>query len=222
MGQMIKFDRPDGGDCPAYVAEPAAGATAPALVVIQEWWGLNEQMKRLADRFAATGYRALVPDLYRGKLPQNEDEANHHMGELDFMDAAGQDVLGALTHLKKTSSKAGVTGFCMGGALTILAAAKLDVMDAGACFYGIPPAEAADPATITTPMMYHFANTDDWCTPAAVDALEAKLKQGKGSWELFRYDAKHGFMRDGSAVHHAESANLAWERTIAFFGKTLT
>lgn len=221
MGDMIKFDRPDGKDCPAYLAKPEAGDQAPGLVVIQEWWGLNEQIKRMADRFAAAGYRALVPDLYRGKLTQEENEASHFMGELDFMDASEQDIHGAVSYLKKSGTKVGITGFCMGGALTILGALKVEAMDAGVCFYGIPPAEAADPSKIRRPMMFHFANTDDWCTPDAVGALEAKLKSGNVEHELFRYDAKHGFMRDGSEVHHEANAKVAWERTIAFFDRTL-
>jgi len=221
VGEMIQFDRPDGKDCPAYLANPEAGDKAPALVVIQEWWGLNDQMKRMADRFAAAGYRALVPDLYRGKLTQEVNEATHFMGELDFMDAAEQDVAGAVAFLKKTSAKAGVAGFCMGGALTILAALKVEAMDAGVCFYGIPPAEAGDTSKIRRPMMLHFASTDDWCTPAVVDALEVKLKAGNVEHELFRYDAHHGFMRDGSEVHDAASAKMAWERTMAFLGRSL-
>jgi len=221
LGDMIKFDRPDGKDCPAYLASPEAGDTAPGLVVIQEWWGLNDQMKRMADRFAAAGYRALVPDLYRGKLTQEVNEATHFMGDLDFMDAAEQDVSGAVAFLKKTSTKAGVTGFCMGGALTILAALKVETMDAGVCFYGIPPVEAADTSKIQRPMMFHFANTDDWCNPSLVDALEGKLKAGQVEHELFRYDAQHGFMRDGSEVHHEANAKIAWDRTITFFDRAL-
>ncbi|MGE3674558.1 MAG: dienelactone hydrolase family protein, partial [Polyangiaceae bacterium] len=83
MGELMDFKRPDGQSCPGYVAGPAG---APGVVLIQEWWGLNEQMKGLAERMAGAGFRALVPDLYRGKIAKDGDEANHMMGELNFLD----------------------------------------------------------------------------------------------------------------------------------------
>ena len=122
---MITYKRPDGKDCSGFLVEPTAGNKAPALVVIQEWWGLNDQIKGVANRFAAAGYRALVPDLYRGKVGLDAKEAEHLMNNLNFADAATQDIRGAVLHLKQTASKAGVTGFCMGGALTILAAVQV-------------------------------------------------------------------------------------------------
>src|SRR4026208_57292 len=132
MGKMISFKRPDGQSVNGYLAEPAKDPSAsarksgaPGVVVIQEWWGLNDQIKGVADRLANAGYRALVPDLYRGKLGLDAKEAEHLMTNLNFGDAASQDVRGAAQYLKQTSSKVAVTGFCMGGALTILAAANV-------------------------------------------------------------------------------------------------
>src|SRR6266849_56097 len=117
MGQTISFKRPDGQSVQGYLAEPAGGS-GPGVVVIQEWWGLNAQIKGVADKVAAAGYRALVPDLYRGKSTVEAKEAEHLMKGLNFGDAAGQDIRGAVQFLKKDSPKVGVTGFCMGGALT--------------------------------------------------------------------------------------------------------
>ena len=219
MGSMIQFTRPDGKSCSGYLAEPKAGASAPGFVVIQEWWGLNDQIKKTADRLADAGYRALVPDLY---LATAADEASHLMTNLNFPDAAGQDIRGAAQYLRQSSKKVVVGGFCMGGALTILAAVSVPEMDAGACFYGIPPAEAADPRTIKVPLICHFANHDDWCTPAKVNELEAALKQSKAKFELYRYDAQHAFMNEARPeVYNAESARTAWERTLAFLKATL-
>src|SRR5256714_12308597 len=125
MGKMISFKRPDGQSVNGYLAEPQQAAKAPGMVVIQEWWGLNDQIKGVADKLAKAGYRALVPDLYRGKTALEAKEAEHLMSNLNFGDAAGQDVRGAVQHLKATgSAKVGVTGFCMGGAVTLLAAGK--------------------------------------------------------------------------------------------------
>lgn len=222
MGEMIQFKRPDGKTCPGYLATPKAGASAPGFVVIQEWWGLNPQIKKTADRLAEAGYRALVPDLYRGKVASGADEAGHMMSALNFPDAAGQDIRGAVQHLKQSSKKVAVGGFCMGGALTILAAAHVPEMDAGACFYGIPPAEAADPKTIKIPLICHFANQDDWCTPAKVNELEAALKHSKSKFELYRYNAKHAFMNETRPeVYDTGCARSAWDRTLEFMKKAL-
>jgi carboxymethylenebutenolidase len=222
MGEMVQFKRPDGKNCAGYLATPKAGATAPGFVVIQEWWGLNDQIKRTGDRLAEAGYRALVPDLYRGKLARAADEASHMMGNLNFQDAAGEDIRGAVQYLKASSKKVAVGGFCMGGALTILAALRVPEMDAGACFYGIPPLQAGDVKKIKIPMIFHFANRDDWCTPAKVNELEAALKQAKLQFELYRYDAQHAFMNEARPeVYAAAAAKNAWDRTLKFLQKAL-
>src|SRR3970040_900743 len=116
MGKTISYKRPDGKSVNGYLAEPAQGAKAPGMVVIQEWWGLNDQIKGVADKLASAGYRALVPDLYRGKSTVDAKEAEHLMTGLNFGDAAGQDIRGAVQYLKGKSRKGGGTGFCMGGA----------------------------------------------------------------------------------------------------------
>ena len=223
MGEVIEFKRPDGKSCSGYLATPKAGTSAPGFVVIQEWWGLNDQIKKTADRLAEAGYRALVPDLYRGKVATAAEEANHMMGSLNFPDAAGQDIRGAAQYLKQSSKTVVVGGFCMGGALTLLAAAlHVPEMDAGAVFYGIPPVDASMLKTIAVPLILHFAIIDDWCTPAKVNELEATLKESKSRFELYRYDAKHAFMNEARPeVYDAASAKIAWERTFAFLKKAL-
>src|SRR5712664_1145204 len=173
MGEMVQFKRPDGKTCPGYLATPKAGASAPGFVCIQEYWGLNEQIKKTGDRLAEAGYCALVPDLFRGKVAKAAAEASHLMAGLNFPDAAEQDIRGAVQYLKQASKKVAVGGFCLGGALTLLSAGRVPEMDAGACFYGIPPAEVLDPKGIKIPLICHFADHDDWCTPAKVNELEA-------------------------------------------------
>src|SRR6266699_2245713 len=123
MGKTVSFKRPDGKSVNGYLAEPAKAEKAPGVVVIQEWWGLNDQIKGVAERLAKAGYRALVPDLYRGKVALEANEAEHLMTNLNFGDAAGQDIRGAAQYLKQSSPKVAVMGYCMGGALTILSAA---------------------------------------------------------------------------------------------------
>ena len=107
-------------------------------------------------------------------------------------------------------------GFCMGGALTIAALVHIPELAAGVCFYGIPPKEFADPAKIKAPFQGHFANQDDWCTPAAVNELEAAMKAAGESPEIYRYDAAHAFFNERSAAYDLGSANQAWERMAGF------
>jgi carboxymethylenebutenolidase len=160
---MIEFKRPDGKVVNGYLAEPQDRPNAPGVVVIQEWWGLDEEVKAVADRLAKSGYRALVPDLYRGKLALEAHEAEHLMNDLDFGDAAGQDIRGAVQYLKSTgSNKVAVTGFCMGGALTILAACNVPELDATIVWYGNPPLEYVNASAINKPMLGHWAMHDEF------------------------------------------------------------
>ena len=216
MGTMIEFARPDGGKTKGYLA--TAGQGRPAVVVIQEWWGLNDQICGVADHFARAGYNALAPDLYKGRLTTEPDEANHLMTGLDFADATHQDLRGASRHLQAQSGRVAVMGYCMGGALTIAAAVHVPEFSAGVCFYGIPPKAFADPAKIRVPLQGHFANQDDWCTPAAVDDLERTLKAAGVRHEIYRYDAAHAFANERSAAYDVACANQAWERMAAFLG----
>jgi carboxymethylenebutenolidase len=219
MGMMVEFARPDGGKTKGYLA--TAGQGRPGIVVIQEWWGLNDQICGVADRFARAGYNALAPDLYKGRVTATPDEANHLMSGLDFADATAQDLRGATLHLQESSGKVAVMGFCMGGALTIAALVHIPELAGGVCFYGIPPKDVADPATIMAPFQGHFANQDDWCTPAAVDELAAAMKAAGRSPEIYRYDAAHAFFNERSPAYNLECANQAWERMMAFLEKRL-
>jgi len=228
MGQMISFRRPDGQSVQGYLAEPAGGS-APGVVVIQEWWGLNAQIRGVADRMAGAGYRALVPDLYRGKVTVEAKEAEHLMGNLDFGDAASQDVRGAVQHLKGQSRKVGVTGFCLGGALTLLAAVNVPEADAGVVWYGFPPLEYVDATKITAPLLGHYAIEDVPFPIATVNTLEEKLRAANVRFEFHRYQAKHAFANETLvgdrklpvAEYNAPAAELAWKRTIEFFDRHL-
>jgi carboxymethylenebutenolidase len=227
MNNVISFKRPDGQNVNGYLAEPAAGVNAPGIVVIQEWWGLNDQIRGVADKLALSGYRALVPDLYRGKLAVEANEAEHLMKGLDFGDAAGQDVRGAVQFLKASGSpKVAVTGFCMGGALTLLAGVNVPEADAAVVWYGVPPLELVDASKIKVPLMGHWA-TDDAAFPiASVDALEKKLRDAAVGFEFFRYEAKHAFANETAdsknlpfLKYDARAAELAWRRTMEFLAK---
>jgi carboxymethylenebutenolidase len=231
MGQTVNVQRPDGQTLQGYLAEPAQAAGAPGLVVIQEWWGLNDQIRGVGDRLAAAGYRALVPDLYRGQSTVEAEEAHHLMSSLNFGDAAAQDVRGAVQFLKASgSAKVGVTGFCMGGALTILAAVHVRELDAAVPWYGLPPLEFVDAKALTAPLLGHWALRDEFFKIADVDALEAKLREAGRSFEFHRYDCKHAFANETQTPGHetlpalgydAAAAALAWQRTEAFLARHL-
>jgi carboxymethylenebutenolidase len=228
MGKMVSYKRPDGKSVEGYLAEPAQGSRAPGVVVIQEWWGLTDQIKGVADRLAKAGYRALVPDLYRGKQTLDAKEAEHLMSGLDFGDAAGQDVRGAVQYLKGSSAKVGVTGFCMGGALTILSAVNVPEADASVAWYGFPPLEYVDASKIRAPLLGHYATEDQFFTIDKVDELEKKLRAGNVKFEFHRYKAKHAFANEQAderklppLEYNPQAAEQAWKRTLEFFGRHL-
>ena len=229
MGNSVNFQRPDGKELQGYLAAPAGKSKAPAIVVIQEWWGLNDQIRGVADRLAIAGFQALVPDLYRGKSTVEAEEAHHLMSALDFGDAASQDIRGAVQFLKGRSPKVGVTGFCMGGALTLLSLTQSPEIDAGVTWYGCPPLDYIDASKIRAPLLGHWATQDEFFKIATVDALEEKLKAAKVDFEFHRYLAHHAFANE-TAVGPARIpatqydpvwAQQAWDRTLHFFGRTL-
>src|SRR3979411_817452 len=223
MGTSITFKRPDGKDAAGYLANAARG-NAPGVVVIQEWWGLQDQIKGMCDRFAVAVFDALGPDLYKGKVvPYHDmDAAGKEMNSLDFMDATTQTVRGAAQYLKRNGAKVGLTGFCLGCAVTILGAAKISELPAGVVFYGIPPEQAAKPADVKIPLQAHFATKDERCTATPVDGLEKAQRAAGKSLELFRYDAEHAFVNEQrQSVHDRAAAELAWGRATEFFKKHL-
>src|SRR3954467_6729728 len=228
MAKTIEYKRPDGKTVKGYLAEPAAGAKAPGMVVIQEWWGLNDQIKGVADKLAKAGYRALVPDLYRGKVALEANEAKHLMDGLNFGDAASQDVRGAVQYLKGSSPKVGVTGFCMGGALTVLSAVNVPEMDAGVIWYGYPPLQYVDASKIKAPLLGHWATQDQAFAISGVDELEKKLREANVKFEFHRYNAKHAFANETADTkkldmlkYDPKAAELAWQRTMDFLAKQL-
>jgi carboxymethylenebutenolidase len=219
MGTRITFNRPDGKTAEGYFAR-AARANAPGVVVIQEWWGLQDQIKGICDRYAAAGYDALAPDLYGGTIVpyHDRDAAGKEMGSLNFLEATDQLVRGAAQFLARNGEKVGLTGFCLGGAVTVIGACRVPEFTAASCFYGIPPDAVAKPADIKIPFQGHFASEDDWCTPEAVDKFEAALKAAGKHADIFRYDAQHGFMNEQRpTAHDRAAAELAWDRALTFW-----
>jgi carboxymethylenebutenolidase len=229
MGKVIQFSRPDGQTVHGYLAEPGSGINAPAIVVIQEWWGMNDQIRGVANRLAHAGFVALVPDLYRGKSTVDAEEANHLSAALDFAAAASQDIPGAVRHLQARGAKVGVTGFCMGGALTLLALSMRLEVDAAVVWYGHPPLEQLEVSKIRAPLQGHWAIQDEFFPIADVDRLQDKLREASIDFDFHRYLAYHAFANEtavgpgriSATQYDPVWAQQAWDRTFSFFGRWL-
>jgi len=222
MGTKISFPRVDGKLATGYLAKTGK-ANAPGVVVIQEWWGLQDQIRGICDRLALAGYEALAPDLYAGTtVPYHDTEAAaHERSSLNFAEATDQVVRGAAQYLAKTGVKVGITGFCMGGGVAILAACRIPEVSAAVVFYGLPAETDFKPSDIKVPMEGHYANRDDHITPQKVDAFAAALKAAKRKFKFYRYEADHAFMNEQREVHERKSAELGWKRMLAFWKKHL-
>jgi len=214
----IELDSKSGAHIHGELALPAGEAKAPAVIVIQEWWGVNDHIRSLVSRFAEAGFIALAPDLYHGKTTKDGGEAAKLMGALDWK-VAVEDVAGAVAYLEKharTNGKIGITGFCLGGAVALAAGAQLPALRAIVPFYGIPDAKT-DFSKLNGAVLGHYAKKDQYIPPATAEALGARLKEAGKTAEIKLYDADHAFVNDTRPeVYNAAEAKLAWDRTIAF------
>ncbi|WP_394821131.1 dienelactone hydrolase family protein [Pendulispora albinea] len=224
MTTRIDFSAKNGETVKGDLALPETPAKAPAVVVLQEWWGVNNHIRSIATRLADAGFVALAPDLYDGEeVPlTNEPRASEKMDKLDWARAIVQ-IEAAIHHLKshpRANGKVGIIGFCMGGALSFAAATQLQGLSAVVPFYGIPG--KADYSKVTAPILTHVAKKDQWVTPALAEGVKRELESHGKSIEVHLYDADHAFFNDTRANKYSpDSAQLAWERTIAFLHEHL-
>ncbi|KAI8928378.1 dienelactone hydrolase [Entophlyctis helioformis] len=210
-----------------YFVEGKEGSEA-GVIVIQEWWGVNDQIKRVTARYAESlNGLAITPDLYRGKVATAADEANHLMGALNWPQAV-DDVRNAVKYLKsKGVKKVGIVGFCMGGALTIASGVLVPELSAGVCFYGVPPLALADPKNMQIPMQYNFGEHDDakgFSDKETALKLKATLEAaGKDVSEFYMWDAGHAFMNEDAPAYpyNEKCAKEAYAKSVAFFAKHL-
>jgi carboxymethylenebutenolidase len=222
MTEMVKFPS-NGTEGQGYLAIPPSGS-GPGVVVLQEWWGINDQIKEVCDRFASEGFVALAPDIYRGVVTQEPDEAGKLMMSLNIEQAA-KDMSGAVGflagHPAVTSKGVGVVGYCMGGALALwLATLQPELVDAVAPFYGIAGwPMTPDWSRLEAPVQGHYAENDEFAGPAAVAALEAELGRLGKEYEFFVYPGtEHAFTNHHRPeVYNEEHSETAWNRTLAFF-----
>jgi carboxymethylenebutenolidase len=222
MGEIVSF-KSNGSMGSGYLADGGG----PGVIVIQEWWGLVPHIKAVADRFAAEGFTALAPDLYRGEAASEPDEAGKLMMGLK-LDRAGKDLSGAVDLLQEKTgrTKVGVVGYCMGGGLTLtLACQRPDAVAAAAPFYGVIPWPEAQPdwSAIGGVVEGHYAENDAFATPEAARALEADLKsRGKNATFHVYPGTHHAFFNDDRPdVYDATASNTAWSRVLALFRANL-
>ena len=218
MAQTTKLTGPDGQEVPGTLSEPSGSKPRGAVLLIHEWWGLDEHTRDVADRLASEGFTVFAADLYEGRVAKDEATAQQYLNTLDWKHAG--EVLRraseALRH-RTPGAKVGVLGFCLGGAVSLFAAAKDPDIAACVPFYGIPGEEKVDVTKIRAPVQGHFARHDNWCTPERVNELEKKLKDAHVPAELHRYDAHHAFFNDTRPkVYSKPDSELAWARTVSF------
>ena len=221
MGAMVTFAA-NGGSASGYLAGTQASSPR-GVVVIQEWWGLDDHVKHVADRFAAEGFLALAPDLYHGKVTRSPDEAGKLLMALSI-ETAEKDLRGATSHLRGlTGRPVGTVGFCMGGALSLLAACT-NPADVGACvvYYGGLSKVTYDFDGLRAPVLGHWAE-DDASTNANVPRLEAELTRRGKPFTFHTYPGtRHAFFNDTRAsVYDRPAALLSFERTLVFFRANL-
>jgi carboxymethylenebutenolidase len=218
----------NGGQAHGYLATPASGS-GPGVVVIQEWWGLDDHIADIVDRFAAEGFVALAPDLFGGKVAHDTDEAGKLMSELP-VDQAARDLGGAVDYLlasdSVTSSKVGAVGFCMGGGFVLqLAAQQGDKIGAAVPFYGVGAGVPQQYNGITAPIQGHYAEEDAFYPVDQARQQEAQIRdESQGDVEFFYYPAGHAFHNDKDKLgtYQAEAAKQAWQRTVEFLKANLT
>ncbi len=209
-----------------YVAAPPGDGPWPGVVVIQEWWGLNDNIRDIADRFAREGFVALAPDLYYGETAHEPDEARKLAMALTYPDALQviQSAVDYLIALDEVSpKKIGLTGFCMGGGLAWHGAAKLEGIGAAApCYGGGPELSPEEAARIDVPVLAIYGELDRGVSPE-VARRRAELMDAAGvQHETIIYpDAEHAFMNDQRPVYHPEAAEDAFRRIVNLFREAL-
>jgi carboxymethylenebutenolidase len=225
MGEIIEFPS-NGTSGQGYLATPAGGS-GPGVVVIQEWWGLVDHIRNVCDRFAAAGFVALAPDLYRGKQVNEPDEAGKEMMAMQ-LDRAARDMSGAVDELLRRADGdgVGVIGFCMGGGLAlVLATQRPDAVKAVVPCYGIIPWPDAQPdySAMSAALQGHYAEKDTFFTPEAAVALGDQLRAlGKDAEIIVHPGCDHAFFNDDRPeVYNAAEAARVWESALAFFHRHL-
>jgi carboxymethylenebutenolidase len=220
--ETIKFNTAR-GETSAYIAMPEeSDSSNKAVMIIHEWWGLNDHIKDIANRYADAGFIAIAPDLYRGKVAANPEEAGKLMNALELED--GLDTIKDAvveTQQKYEISRCGITGFCMGGTYALQAVCHLEGLHASAPFYGDIPDEMTLKG-LKAPVLFVSAIEDKWINPAKVAELERIAKNNILPIRTEKYEADHAFFNDTRPeVYNEEAAKDVWTKVVNFFDENL-
>jgi carboxymethylenebutenolidase len=220
----IEFPIAD-GTAPGYLAEPAGNG--PGVIVLQEWWGLDEHIRSLCDRLATEGFYALAPDLYRGETTTQPDEAQQKMMAMS-MAQVEQDMCGAADYLASQPGVegpgVGAVGFCLGGGLAIWAAATCPNIVAAVTYYYVMPHGKPDFTKIKGPVLGHFGTADEFIPLEDANKLESELEDAGVETTFHYYEgAGHAFFNDTNRLgtYDKEQAETSWERTVSFLRAAL-
>lgn len=220
--QTLSFSTAN-GDTTAFCALPdSVGDDTPAVILIQEWWGLNDHIKDIARRYADEGFIAIAPDLYRGKLAKDPDEAAEMMADLALEDGI-DTIRNAVAKAEEEFGNEGfgISGYCMGGTYALRAACEVDGIEASAPFYGdIPPEDVLK--DLDVPVLFTSGLKDAWINPEKVGQLESIAERHDLPVEILRYDADHAFFNDTRPeVYDEGAAKDAWSKVLSFFRENL-
>ena len=219
---IVTYEGLAGEELMGYLAYESNAEARPAVVVIQEWWGLNEHIKDVTRRFAEAGYVALAPDLYHGVVTTEPDEARKQAMELGMRDAVGE-IGQAIAYLQAqdfVSGGTGVVGFCMGGGLVYQSVANLDSVTAGVGFYG-SPLTAEQAGQVSAPVL-SFLGTADSIPVSGLEAMHAVFDEMGLANHYQIYDgAQHAFFNDTRDSYDKAAATDAWQQTLDWFGQYL-
>ena len=215
----------NGATAKGYLAEP--DGEGPGVVVLQEWWGVDDHIRDICDRFASEGFVALAPDLFHGETTDQPDEAQQKMMAMN-MDEAEKEMRGAVQFVaqhEKCNGNVGSVGFCLGGGLSVWAAATNPDIGAAVTFYYVMPHGKPDFSNIQAPVLGHFGTGDDFVSVDDAKALEEEIRAGGNEVTFEFYEgAGHAFFNDTDRLgtHDPEHARNAWHRTIEFFKRHLS
>jgi carboxymethylenebutenolidase len=225
QSELVEFGS-NGSTTPGFLARPKGDGPFPGVIVIQEWWGLNDNIKDIAQRFAREGFAAFAPDLYHGVVTAEPDVAQKQMMQLD-MPRASQELVKATEYLAKQPFIAGrgigAVGFCMGGGLALTLATDTPLIRAVAPFYGAIPEPVDKVQSLAGPVFAVYAENDDWIGPPVREKLRQALDEHGKSFEMKVYPGTHhGFFNDTrTEVHDKRASADAWNRTISLFRENL-
>ena len=225
--RYVNYPSPGGtsGEMRGYLVQPTTDGPFSAVLVVHENRGLNPYIEDVARRAAVAGFLALAPDGLApiGGYPGNDDDGRTMQRSLD-QEKLRQDMINSAHFLKNhelCTGKLGATGFCWGGGMVNLLAVRLGAaLDAGVPFYG-PAPPTAEVAAIQAQLLLHFAEDDNFVNRSRAD-YEAALKEHGTSYEMFSYPGtRHGFHNNSTPRYDEAAANVAWERSVAFFKQHL-